>query len=128
MVLFALCVVAAGVAIAIAVRSMARAHAIESRQQRRLATAREEANQLESIGRLAAGVAHEINTPTQFTADSLQFVREALAELAEAFQRHPEARAALAADETADLDYVLARTCHSRSIAPIAASTGSRRS
>ena len=114
MYLFALCVVAAGVAIAIAVRSNARAretiaaHAIETKKQRRLATAREEAQQLESIGRLAAGVAHEINTPTQFTADSLQFVREALAELADAIRRHPEARAALAADETADLDYVLA--------------------
>ena len=32
---------------------------------------------LESVGRLAAGVAHEINTPIQFVGDSIHFLREA---------------------------------------------------
>jgi two-component system NtrC family sensor kinase len=36
---------------------------------------------LESIGRLAAGVAHEINTPIQFLNDSVYFIREAMQEL-----------------------------------------------
>jgi two-component system, NtrC family, sensor kinase len=36
---------------------------------------------LESIGRLAAGVAHEINTPIQFLNDSVYFVREAMQDL-----------------------------------------------
>jgi signal transduction histidine kinase len=40
-----------------------------------------QAQKLESVGRLAAGVAHEINTPVQFVSDSLQFVREGLADL-----------------------------------------------
>jgi signal transduction histidine kinase len=71
-------------------------------------TRQETERQLETVGRLAGGVAHEINTPTQFTQDSLQFVREAITELAEAIERHPEARAALAADAAADLEYVLA--------------------
>jgi signal transduction histidine kinase len=36
---------------------------------------------LESIGRLAAGVAHEINTPIQYLNDSVFFIREAMQEL-----------------------------------------------
>jgi PAS domain S-box-containing protein len=36
---------------------------------------------LESIGRLAAGVAHEINTPIQFLNDSVSFIREAIQDL-----------------------------------------------
>ena len=35
----------------------------------------------ESIGRLAAGVAHEINTPIQYLKDSVSFVREGVEEL-----------------------------------------------
>jgi PAS domain S-box-containing protein len=37
----------------------------------------------ESIGRLAAGVAHEINTPIQYLSDSVSFVREGVQELLE---------------------------------------------
>jgi PAS domain S-box-containing protein len=36
---------------------------------------------LESIGRLAAGVAHEINTPIQYLNDSVSFIREAMLDL-----------------------------------------------
>jgi signal transduction histidine kinase len=36
---------------------------------------------LKSVGRLAAGIAHEINTPIQFVSDSVYFVRSALADL-----------------------------------------------
>jgi two-component system NtrC family sensor kinase len=36
------------------------------------------AQKLESVGHLAAGVAHEINTPIQFVSDSVYFVRDAL--------------------------------------------------
>ena len=35
-----------------------------------------QANRLESIGQLAAGVAHEINTPIQYVADNTRFVAE----------------------------------------------------
>jgi PAS domain S-box-containing protein len=45
--------------------------------QKRLAAG----ERLESIGRLAAGVAHEINTPIQFLKDTLSFVREGMEEL-----------------------------------------------
>lgn len=39
------------------------------------------AQKLESVGRIAAGVAHEINTPIQFVSDSLEFTREAVVDL-----------------------------------------------
>jgi PAS domain S-box-containing protein len=39
------------------------------------------AQKLESIGQLAAGIAHEINTPTQFIGDNLHFMQDAVNDL-----------------------------------------------
>ncbi|MEO9186837.1 MAG: ATP-binding protein, partial [Kofleriaceae bacterium] len=39
------------------------------------------AQKLESVGRLAAGLAHEINTPVQFISDSCTFLADGLGEL-----------------------------------------------
>jgi PAS domain S-box-containing protein len=38
-------------------------------------------NRLEAIGQLAAGIAHEINTPIQFISDNTRFVAQSLTEL-----------------------------------------------
>ncbi|WP_052812987.1 ATP-binding protein [Desulfonatronum thioautotrophicum] len=40
-----------------------------------------QAQKLESIGQLAAGVAHEINTPIQFLSDNMRFLQEGFEEL-----------------------------------------------
>lgn len=39
------------------------------------------AQKLESIGQLAAGIAHEINTPTQYIGDNTRFLKEAYTDL-----------------------------------------------
>ncbi|MDB4945335.1 MAG: sensor histidine kinase [Labilithrix sp.] len=77
------------------------------------------AHKLESVGRLAAGVAHEINTPVQFVSDNVHFTQDALATVMRVVARYgalleddrltrdERAAAAAAAREEEDLDYVI---------------------
>jgi two-component system NtrC family sensor kinase len=79
-----------------------------------------QAQKLEAVGRLAAGIAHEINTPIQFIGDNTHFVQDAFNDILTLFQRYQELRdraaagtvdAALLAgvrqaEETADLEYL----------------------
>jgi signal transduction histidine kinase len=46
-----------------------------------------QAQKLEAVGRLAAGIAHEINTPIQFVGDSVQFLSSALDDLMKLVER-----------------------------------------
>jgi len=59
---------------------------------------------LESIGQLAAGIAHEINTPAQFVSDNLRFACDGMRGLAQAFDAYRAvALAARAADFASEL-------------------------
>jgi len=48
------------------------------------------AQKLESVGELASGIAHEINTPIQYVGDSIRFVQEAMGDIAEIMRVHEE--------------------------------------
>lgn len=69
---------------------------------KRLQTSVVAARRLESIGQLAAGIAHEVNTPMQFVGDNVRFLRDAFSQLA----RSLVGVRTNAAD--VDLDYLLA--------------------
>jgi PAS domain S-box-containing protein len=80
-----------------------------------------QAQKLESIGQLAAGIAHEINTPIQYVGDNTRFLQDAFQDLLQLLERYQGLLAAskagvMAADlleqvETAtkeiDLDYLV---------------------
>ena len=70
--------------------------ATDIRERKRLEVELGHAQRLESIGQLAAGVAHEINTPIQFVSDSVRFIGEVLEDLMDYQQQHDELRAVAA--------------------------------
>jgi two-component system, NtrC family, sensor kinase len=79
-----------------------------------------QAQKLESVGRLAAGVAHEINTPIQFVSDNVRFLRDATVEMFTVLERlrrvnddvlagrvsQANAEDAAAADKAADFEFL----------------------
>jgi len=76
---------------------------------------------LEAIGRLAAGIAHEINTPIQYVGDNTRFLQEAMADINDLLEKYQKLLAAAKADnvpsglieevesaiEEADLEYLM---------------------
>jgi two-component system NtrC family sensor kinase len=95
--------------------------AIDIRDRKQLEMELHQAQKLESVGRLAAGVAHEINTPAQFVSDSVQFLKDGLRDLFALVARYrdlhravldggpvrEEAAKVSAAERDADLEYLI---------------------
>lgn len=90
-------------------------------ERRVLETQLRHAQKLEGIGQLAAGIAHEINTPTQFVTDNLTFLRDSWKsahELLELYRSAIRNSAALLppavamalgqAERACDLDFIVA--------------------
>ena len=92
--------------------------------QKTLETQLRQAERLASVGTLAAGVAHEINTPVQFVSDSIHFLNDAVTDVFGLVERLREVRrlaagepgagtlaealgAAAEAEQSADLAYLL---------------------
>src|SRR5262249_53016440 len=57
-------------------------------EQRQLEQQLVQAQKLESIGHLAAGIAHEINTPIQYVGDNIRFVSRAFQDLQPVLRAH----------------------------------------
>ena len=82
----------------------------------RLQQEKEQVSRFEAIGQLAAGIAHEINTPTQYIGDNVQFIGESFGEILELVERlkkaildrgDPELERVLdRAAREADLDFI----------------------
>ena len=58
-----------------------------------------QAQKLESIGQLAAGIAHEINTPLQYVSDNTHFLKSAFDDIAEVLGKYRILLAAVRAGE-----------------------------
>ena len=57
-------------------------------ERKRLETELFQARKLESIGQLAAGIAHEINTPTQYVGDNTRFIKESFGAVVKVLESH----------------------------------------
>ena len=94
---------------------------IDITAQKQLEMELQQAQKLESVGRLAAGIAHEINTPVQFVSDNCHFLRDAVGEMSKVLSAYREACMAAAsgsmtaaevvdrgraAEQAADLDFL----------------------
>lgn len=89
-------------------------------ERKRLELELQQSQRLESVGQLAAGIAHEINTPIQYVGDNLRFICDAFESRQKLFAEYEKLRQAVEAGtvspalrqemkdamEAADLEYL----------------------
>ena len=96
--------------------------ATDLRDRKQMEVELRHAHKLESVGQLAAGVAHEINTPMQFIGDNVHFLKDAFSDVIAIVDAYAEVQSTLGsavtkelrekveeAEEDADLEYVRER-------------------
>ena len=95
----------------------------DEEERRRMELELRLSQKLEAVGQLAAGIAHEINTPVQFVGDTIRFLDDAFADLSGLIEAYGELREHAAeqgtasdvlsrlavAEDTADLEYLRER-------------------
>lgn len=89
----------------IARHKKAQAEQKQAEQERRMMEIQlRQAQKLESVGHLAAGIAHEINTPTQYLGDNIRFLEKSFASINPLLRQHERfVRAAKAGAATPEL-------------------------
>ena len=73
-------------------------------EARRMEIELQQAQKLEAVGRLAAGIAHEINTPIQYIGDNANFLGEAFEGFSELLRHHEACQPADALEATRALE------------------------
>ena len=78
-------------------------------ERRRIAAELQLSQKLEAVGRLAAGVAHEINTPVQALGDTVGFLQEAFEDVLGLYDTVRAGGDAAAGEDAIDLPYLRER-------------------